>query len=577
MPLLFERPSDMYMRELRAVARSAAALRDHFPKMNYVPNDFPQDQVKWFCEALIRLPEGTAEGSIAPLRAADEGLNPIRQRFFHAVLEDEKEPEFGFARDGDLDLRLVSLMAAVRSAIERYKVESGEVLDTDVTPDLLPNPAIEKPRQSAIEAIAKASAEISAAEKAFSQSDDPQERQALDAEERLVKDTGTQVKSTKAVLSNDAPRPSVLTWLDDGFQKTEAALTRALNVNLPKAKKVGEVTGNAAGQLAEIWFPKISKSIKPVREYVRQIRTIILSEGDASKVEVESADFSYVETYNRLLRGDEIPASWIPQITQLDFYFSKLHHLPESDRSQIIGNPELFSNTGLLAALTNLTYLNLNNKQVADVSPLSKLTNLTLLWLSNTQVANVSPLSKLTNLTLLWLSNTQVTDVSPLAKLTNLTELSLDNTQVADVSPLAALTNLTELSLNNTQVKDVTPLAGLTNLTDLWLGGTPLKDVSSLAKFTNLTLLWLSNTQVKVLSPLAKLTNLTDLGLNNTQVKDVSPLAALSNLTSLGLSNTQVADVSPLTGLTKLEDIWLENTRVTDFSPLKHIKGLTIH
>lgn len=199
-------------------------------------------------------------------------------------------------------------------------------------------------------------------------------------------------------------------------------------------------------------------------------------------------DFSYVETYNRLLRGETIPASWIPQITLLDFDFSDPHHLLESARSQITGDPKLFSNTGLLAALTNLTVLKLDDTQVKDISPLAALTKLTVLSLVKTQVKDVSPLAALTNLTSLLLVKTQVKDVSPLADLTNLTDLSLDYTQVKDVSPLAKLTNLTNLWLSNTQVKDVSPLVKLTNLTNLSLNKTRVKDISPLAHLTKLTI-----------------------------------------------------------------------------------------
>lgn len=56
MPLRHERPSVEYMRELRAVSRSAAALSDHLPKVNLFPEGFPREQVEGFCKALIRLP-----------------------------------------------------------------------------------------------------------------------------------------------------------------------------------------------------------------------------------------------------------------------------------------------------------------------------------------------------------------------------------------------------------------------------------------------------------------------------------------------------------------------------------------
>ncbi|HAZ48390.1 MAG TPA: hypothetical protein DDW76_32015, partial [Cyanobacteria bacterium UBA11369] len=86
--------------------------------------------------------------------------------------------------------------------------------------------------------------------------------------------------------------------------------------------------------------------------------------------------------------------------------------------------------------LSNLTYLNLQNNQIADISPLLTLTNLTHLDLNNNQIADISPLSALTNLTHLILVHNQIADISPLSALTNLTFLDLYNNQIADISPL---------------------------------------------------------------------------------------------------------------------------------------------
>ncbi|MCL1475189.1 protein phosphatase 1 regulatory subunit 42, partial [Argonema antarcticum] len=82
--------------------------------------------------------------------------------------------------------------------------------------------------------------------------------------------------------------------------------------------------------------------------------------------------------------------------------------------------------------LTNLTYLELYNNQITDLSGLSTLTNLTYLNLYSNQITDLSGLSTLTNLTSLILYNNQITDLSGLSTLTNLTSLHLDNNQITD-------------------------------------------------------------------------------------------------------------------------------------------------
>ena len=215
------------------------------------------------------------------------------------------------------------------------------------------------------------------------------------------------------------------------------------------------------------------------------------------------------------------------------------------------------SDVSPLAALTQLTSLNLNSTAVSDVYPLSGLTQLTELYLGGTAVSDVSPLAALTQLTRLNLNSTAVSDVSPLANLTQLTRLNLYGTAVSDVSPLAALTQLTSLRLDSTAVSDISPLAALTQLTELYLGSTAVSDVSPLAALTQLTELYLGGTAaVSDVSPLAALTQLTRLYLGSTAVSDVSPLANLTQLTDLSLWDTAVSDVSPLLGLNLTGTFW---------------------
>ena len=126
--------------------------------------------------------------------------------------------------------------------------------------------------------------------------------------------------------------------------------------------------------------------------------------------------------------------------------------------------------------LTNLTWLDLGDNQITDITPLEKLTNLTNLSLRVNQIANITPLEKLTNLENLILSDNQITDITPLTKLTNLRDLFLDSNQITDITPLAQLTKLTQLWLDSNQITNITPLAQLTNLTILFLNGNPISE-----------------------------------------------------------------------------------------------------
>jgi len=103
---------------------------------------------------------------------------------------------------------------------------------------------------------------------------------------------------------------------------------------------------------------------------------------------------------------------------------------------------------------SNVTYIEISEEELSDVTPLAGLASLIWLGLDNTRVSDVMPLAGLTSLSFLYLENTQISDVTPLARLTSLEELDLRYTQVSDVTPLAGLTLLQELNLDNTQISE---------------------------------------------------------------------------------------------------------------------------
>ena len=245
---------------------------------------------------------------------------------------------------------------------------------------------------------------------------------------------------------------------------------------------------------------------------------------------------------------------------------------------QAWGDGESFTNPisdlSALAALTQLTHLELDGTAVSDVAPLANLTQLKTLWLEGTAVSDVAPLAHLTQLKTLQLHSTAVSDVAPLAHLTQLTTLSLSWTAVSDVAPLANLTQLTFLDLYDTAVSDVAPLAHLTQLKTLNLSYTAVSDVAPLAHLTQLTWLSLYNTAISDVTPLAHLTQLTTLTLDNTAVSDVAPLAHLTQLTTLRLDNTAVSDVAPLENLTQLTELKLRNCPLNAAAHQTHIPAI---
>ena len=70
----------------------------------------------------------------------------------------------------------------------------------------------------------------------------------------------------------------------------------------------------------------------------------------------------------------------------------------------------------------------------------------------------------LPSITYFEVRNSSLSDISPLANLPNLEIIDLHATQVSDISALAELTNLWEVSIGGNLIRDVSPLADLPNL-----------------------------------------------------------------------------------------------------------------
>ena len=234
--------------------------------------------------------------------------------------------------------------------------------------------------------------------------------------------------------------------------------------------------------------------------------------------------------------------------------------------------------TGLEFAV-HLNWLAINDNNIFDLSPIAGLIKLTQLRFHRNPVSDLSPLADLTNLTGLWFEQRdwfvdgQVSDLSPLAGLTHLKTLQFATTKVTDLSPLKGLTNLTSLWPHWVRVSDFSPLAELSNLKEFIMWGNPL--ASDLSPFTELTQLEhfdICGALISDLTPLAKLTNLKLLGLAENEVADISPLAGLTQLTQMRLQNNNISDISPLIGLTDLTELRLQNNNISDFSPLDGIR-----
>ena len=239
-----------------------------------------------------------------------------------------------------------------------------------------------------------------------------------------------------------------------------------------------------------------------------------------------------------------------------------------------VENRDVRDLTGLQFA-TNLNELRLRENRITDISPIAGLINLRDLKLDYNLISDISPLRGLQNLIELDIVGNRVSNLSPLAGLINLKDLDLNDNNISDLSPIAGLINLGFLAFPNNNVSDLSPIAGLINLKTLYFWGNNISDLSLIAGLINLRTINFTGDSVSDLSPVAGLINLTSFRSWGNPISDLSPFVGLPKLERIDICGGEISDLTPLVLITGLKELYLVGNEISDISPLRGLTGLT--
>ncbi len=306
--------------------------------------------------------------------------------------------------------------------------------------------------------------------------------------------------------------------------------------------------------------------------------TITVSDGntgtDTITVTINVTDATEVPVSDRTQAIREAIVAAISDVNSADDV--TYEHLATITRLNLISESITSLQAGDFHGLTALTWLNLANNRISDISALGGLTALTTLDLSNNNnISDISALEGLTALTTLNLRKNSLSDISALDGLTALTNLTVSENSLSDISALDGLTALTSLDLRKNSISDISALDGLTALTSLNLRENSLSDISDLDGLTALTNLDLLKNSISDISALEDLTALTTLDLGQNSIVDISALEDLTQLTTLYLYLNRIVDISALENLTQLTKLNVFGNSITDISALSEFTSLT--
>lgn len=347
---------------------------------------------------------------------------------------------------------------------------------------------------------------------------------------------------------------------DDGSIFFKATLSRQLTATTINDEPVD----NIKKRFVEINLDRQNSSLK-----IASIYTTKINEKEALRGWWNSLSLNWK---NRLGEGlylyDSIPLSSVGLISSADFMGSYPvinsitgeTELKDKFFKTEADMNELDRNLKLVTQKQNVDISGI--REIINVEPLSELSDLTYLDISETSVDDITTLRNANKLKVLRANSTFIEDISALKYCITLEELEIGNTNVSDLSVLASLRNLKKLNASNTMVTRLTQLKNCPNLTSVNLGGAKISNIVPLRELTQLTHVDISNTSIRDLSPIETLKDLQSLNISGTAITNLQVLSQLDNLREIYCSNTNISDLTPLKNHRKLNKIYCDHTQI---------------
>jgi len=164
-------------------------------------------------------------------------------------------------------------------------------------------------------------------------------------------------------------------------------------------------------------------------------------------------------------------------------------------------------------------------KGIKSLEGLQHCKSLMKLDLENNEIADLSPLRELTLLQSIDLASNKLTTLEPISGLVAVQYLHLANNALEDLAPLSGMVKLQSLYASGNKFKSLKPIAPLKKLWTLDVGGSPIEDLGVIGELRGLQTVNLKGCGVKSLDFAKSLRELRLLILTENGELDLVPLA----------------------------------------------------
>ena len=347
---------------------------------------------------------------------------------------------------------------------------------------------------------------------------------------------------------------------DDGSVYFKITLTRHLTARTI----TDEAVDNVKNRFVEVNLDRQNNSIKIASIYTTKVneKEVLRNWWNSLSQNWKARLGSDIKLY------DSIPMETVRTITSADFVASFTRIDPATGK--FVLRDKIFKNDmeeldAKLKLVTQKQRVDISGiREIITLDPLSELSELTWLDISETSIEDISPIRNLNKLKVLKANSTLIEDIAALKYNITLEELEVANTTIEDLDVLSSLRNLQKLNLNNTQVGRISYLKNCPNLTTLNLSSTRVANLGVLQDLERLKSVDISNTSVRDLGPLSNKKDLQSLNISGTAVSNLQALSELENLRELYCSNTSISDLTPLKGNRRLSKIYCDHSGIHD-------------
>ena len=298
--------------------------------------------------------------------------------------------------------------------------------------------------------------------------------------------------------------------------------------------------------------------------------------------EVTFADSAMERAIREHLAVDESTVLYTNDLWDLTYFTVPSDAKDLSDLSNLIFVEDLAIDSApagqlsYLSALVNITSLQIRNTAIHtdELKLIGSLPMLQRLTLSGCGLTTVAGLESATAITYLDLSQNTIRDLTPLQSMTGLQELYLQHNAVNDLTVLSSLSTLSKLDVSFNLLTSLEPVFNCASLAFLSAGNNTVTALTGIEKMASLEVLSVPSNTLAEISPIAACPKLRELDISSNQIEDISPLSALVKLETLNFSRNSVSTLPQFPQNCAMVTIDGSHNQITSLAALKGLENL---